>query len=469
MNTKLVLMACATVLTTSLCTTSLQAQESQMKADSAVQRWTHGSGATVILIEKHDFPFVTFGVTLRSGALWDPADKTGLASVTAELMMRGAGTRDRATLTEELDHLGSEMEVSTAHTALSWDGDALKRNLDPVMDILADIILRPTFPEEELAKLKREKRSDILRTHDKDRSLNRKFFRRTLFGTHPQGRPADGTLAGYTQINRTDVQAFFADHVHADNIIFGFSGDLTKDELNALLDRHFAKLPKGNLPALNLPDLPSLKGRQVLLVDKPERTQNQIVIGHLAPPATSPDQYALTVVNTVFGGTFTARLNHEIRDARGLAYGAYSYINSDRVTGTYRLFTYPAAQDGMKALGLLISLYEELHQKGLTQEEIDFAQSYLINSFAFEIDTPDNLLTEVIRSELEGRGTDHVATYIDRIRAVTLKDANRVIREHLDPNNFLLVMLCVAAGFEEPVQALPGVTTVKVVPHDAKF
>lgn len=448
---------------------SAHAQEEPMNAAAAVERWTLDSGATVVLVERHDFPFVSFGVTLRSGALWDPADKPGLASVTAKMMTRGAGARDRAAINEDLEVLGSELEVSVGHTALSWDVDVLGRNLEAVVAIVADVIQTPTFPKGELAKLLREKRSDVLRTRDNDRALNRKFFRRALFAAHPEGRPAVGTLTGYEKIGVEDVRAFYADHVRAKNIIFGFSGDVTRTEVDAILARRFDKLEPGAAPDLDLPPLPHLEGRQVLLVDKPARTQNQILIGHLAPAASSSDQYALDVVNTVFGGTFTARLNHEIRDVRGLAYGAYSYLNSDRIAGTYRLFTYPSSEDGMKTLRLILSLYEQLVSDGLTQEELDFAQNYLANSFAFEIDTPERLLTEVIRADLEDRGADYVATYVEHIRAVTLEEANRALGQHLDPNNLLLVMLCVAARFEEAVATLPKVTTVKVVAHDARF
>ena len=435
----------------------------------AVQRWTHASGATAYLVEKHDFSYVTFTVSLRSGALWDPLDKPGLATLTGELMMRGAGDRDRAQLAEDLEVLGTELEVGVGKTTITFDGDALSRNLDPIVALVADILQRPTLSQDEFDRLKREHRSTILQSRDDDRALARRFFDRYLYGLHPYGLPSDGTLEGLEAITLDDVRAFYAAHVRADNVIVGFAGDVTRDRADALLAQLVGALPNGRpvVPQATAPVEP--KGRQVLLVDKPDRTQNQIVVGHFAPTAEHPDHYALDVVNTLYGGTFTARLNHEIREKRGLSYGAYSAFSTSALAGTFFQWTYPAAEDGMKTTRLLLDLFTQLRDTPLTDKQVAFGRDFLINSFAFRIDTPDKLLTEAIRADLQGLPPDYLDTYVERIKAVTPAQANAAIQRWLDPDNLLLVMLCTAAGFEEPMGALPGVTTVKVVPYDASF
>lgn len=211
------------------------------------------------------------------------------------------------------------------------------------------------------------------------------------------------------------------------------------------------------------------KGRQVLLVDKPERSQNQILVGHLAVPTGHADLFALDVVNTIFGGTFTARMNQEIRDDRGLSYSAYSYVEADRFVGTFTAWTFPERANAMKTVDLVVAMLEKLDKEPLTAREVEFAKKYLMESYAFRIDTPDDLLTEAMRAELNGLPPDFLAKWPERIAAVTLEDANRVRAAYIDADNLLISMLCTAASFEEPVRAIPGVTTVTVVPHTQPF
>ena len=449
---------------------SLAEPPAPAKPTDAIQRWVHPTGATVILIERHDFPYATFDVTLRTGALWDPAGKAGLANFTAELMARGAGARDRAAIDSAFDRLGADLEIVAGQTGLSLEGDALARTLNDVVEILGDVVQRPTFEPGEFDKLKREIESDILRIRDNDQTLNRRFFKRYLYGAHPYGRPADGTVAGTRAITLDDVRAFYKAHFVARNVIVALSGDVTRAQAEAIVDRRVGALPRDQeAPGVTLPGLPTPTGRQVLLVDKPDRTQNQILLGHLSPDATSPDHYALEVANTIFGGTFTARLNHQVRDVRGLSYGAYSTLSSDLYAGSFSMWTFPSSQDGLKTVELLIELFEGLLAAPLTDEEVAFAREYRAGAFAFDIDTPAKLATEAVRAELEGRPADYLSTYVARINAVTTAQVNKAVQAHLDPRNFLLVMLCTAAGFEGAMKALPGVTTVKVVPYDQDF
>ncbi len=440
-----------------------------MKLQDMVQRWEHPSGATIFLLERHDVPYLNFEVSLQTGSLWDPEGREGLAAVSGELMTRGAGSRSRKALEEELDFLGADIDASIAPSSLSWSGDFLSRNKEKTLALFADIFTSPLLLQEELDRLKREKESDILQIRDTDRELNQRFFDRYLWGDHPYGRPSDGTRKGISKIERVDVQQFYRKHVVASNMILGFAGDITREELDTLLEGWLAKMPRGTAPPLKLPALPSLQGRQVLLVDKPERTQNQLLLGHLAPVITHKDRDALEVIDTIFGGTFTARLNSEVRDKRGLSYGAYSYLDADHYAGTFSLWTFPAAEDGMKTISLVLDLLETLRREPLTQEEVTFAKKYLVNSFAFRLDSPEKILEEVIEAEIEGRGLEDLDTYVARMDAVTLAQVQSAVERHISPENLLLVMLCTAARFEESVRALPHVTTVKIVAHDTDF
>jgi zinc protease len=470
MKTKKLWMA-ALGVTAALLPSPLAAQEGRAaRVIESAQRWVHPSGAVVFLVERHDLPYVSFEVAARTGSLWDPAGKEGLASLTSQWMLRGAGARSRAQLQDTLDALGADLEADNDRSSISWSGDTLSRNLEQVMGLLGDVLWRPKLEKGELQKLKRELESDLLQTQDYDQSLNRRFFDRYLFGTHPYGRPSDGTPKGLKAIQADDARRFYQDHVVSENLVFGFAGDVTRAQVEALLDGPLGGHRPGKPPALSVPALPTDgSGRQVLLVDKPDRTQSQLLVGHLGPLAGDPDLPALEVVNTVFGGTFTARLNHEIRDQRGLSYGAYSNVEEDRFAGIFSIWTFPSTQDTMKTLGLILDLFEKLRAEPLTAQEVEFARQYLVHSFAFRFDTPDKLLGEVMQAELDGLPADWLLTWEARLRAVTVEQANAAVQRWLHPEHLLISMLCSAAGFEEPMRALPGVSTVKVVRHNAPF
>ena len=435
----------------------------------AMDRWVHPSGIVVFLVERHDFPYVTFDVSLRTGSISDPVGKEGLAGLTGEWMRRGAGGRTRAELDVLLDRLGSDLESDVSQGWLTWQGDTLTRSWPQVQTLLLDIITRPDFPEDELAKLQRELEADILRIRDHDRSLNRRFYDRYLFGAHPYGRPPSGTLRGIASVDPEDGARFHKAHMRAGNLVVGFSGDIDRAAVDAFVDTLAARVPAGSSAPVTVTPPTAPRGRQVLLVDKPERSQNQVLVGHFAMPVTSPDVYAFDVVNTVFGGTFTARLNQEIRDERGLSYAAYSYVEADRYVGTFTAWTFPERANAVKTLDLLLELLAQLDTAPLTAAEVEFAKKYLIESYAFRVDTPDDLLTEAMRAELNGLGPDFLARWPERIAAVTLEDANRVRATYIDADNLLISMLCTAVSFEEPLRAVPGVTTVTVVPHDTPF
>ena len=458
------------IIASLLLTAAATAQDQDMtqRPTHAIQRWVHDSGAAVFLVEKHDLPWTTVSIMTRTGSNWDPTP--GLASITAQLMRRGAGELGRSQLDVALESLGATLSIDTAKSVTAFEVDTLSRNIDAVMGITADVLLRPTLSAEELARLKRERRGDILMARDNDSSLSHKFFSRYLYGAHPQGSPTPGTLKGLESIDTEAVKTFYNEHITGSNLMLGFTGDITRAQVEAILKKHFATIPTGAPKPLSLKTPKPLRGRQILLIDKPTRTQNQIVIGHLAPDSTEfADHYSMELVNTLFGGTFTARLNHEIREKRGLSYGAYSQFAQGRFSGAFKLWTSTASQDAMTTLRLALQLTTELYETPLKEEEVEFVKRYLTNAFAFRIDTPRKLLDEVMRTELQGFPPDYLDTYVTKIEEVTVEDANAAIKRRIDPDNLLIVMLCTATGFEEVVQSIHGATTVRVVPFHSAF
>ncbi|MCS6911909.1 MAG: pitrilysin family protein [Myxococcales bacterium] len=422
------------------------------------------SAAPVYLLEEnHDLPLCRLQVTVRVGAAEDPGgegrDLAGLCNFATELMRRGAGGRTRTELDAALDHLGASLTVSAGRESVTFDLLALREKLEEASALLADVILRPDFSAEEAGKLRRELRAHLDDLRDDDSALCSRFFYRGIYGQHPLGRPIEGTAESLERLTVEDARSWHRQNLHTGTVVFGAAGDLTERELLSLCERHFRDLPTGPRPSPTLPEPTPLSGMHLHLVDKPERTQSQILIGQLAPRWNEPHWLPLRVAATAFGGTFTARLMDEVRTRRGLSYGASARTGAGRGRPLLVVHVFPSAEQTAETLELVLRLYREWAEGGLRPEEVEFAREYLARSFAFRIETPEarlNLRTEV---ELAGLQADYIARFPGWVRSITPAQVDEALRAQLRPRDLLVTLVCTANALREQlqtVQALHG-------------
>ncbi len=304
-------------------------------------------GTLVLLEESHDLPLVDFEVTVRTGSVHDPVGREGLARLAARMIRMGTAKIDGPTVEDTIARLGARLTVETSTSFVRFYASVIKRNVEPFVALLSKLVRRPAFRAADLAQVKRETVADIVASRDSDRTLAGRYFRAFLFGDHPYGRPVVGTRASVRAIQRADVMRHYRAHFVASNMVIGAAGDVDKGELSDLVSRYFADLPEGTAPRDRVPAPKMPRGRRVLIVDKPERTQTQIFIGSLGARAHDSDIYPLVVANTAFGGTFTARLMREVRSKRGWSYGASSRIGQDRQRDAWYMWTFPGVRDAV--------------------------------------------------------------------------------------------------------------------------
>lgn len=441
-------------------------------AQAAVKRLTIG-GIEVLFVPKPGLDYVTVRVVLTRGALSDPKGKAGLALLTAKMLLRGTRQLTRAQISEQAEFLGSTLSVSATYDAIVISGDALGRNLDAFMKILSQVILEPTFTERELVRLKRLTKSRIEALREKDSALASSYFRRFLFGRSGQalGHPLMGTSRSIDAITRADVVAFHRRALLRKQVIIGFTGNIDRSGIAKLMKRYFGAVPrhKGPRPNVMTFAVGKLVGRRLLVIDKPGRTQTQIVLGHLGIDSRSRHFFPLTVANTVFGGTFTARLMQEIREKRGWSYGAYSSNAVRRDFGMYSVRFYPANKDTVPALKLALKLYETLIAKGITAKELDFAKSYITNSFKFKIDTPQKQLAEAIEQRLLGRPGNFLRGYLRQIQRVQRSAVQRTLSATLSDKNLIIVIVGTWKILKPRIAEIPGLTQVLVNRYDREW
>ncbi|MFT5431417.1 MAG: zinc protease [Myxococcota bacterium] len=418
----------------------------------------------MIQVINHDYPFASLHLYFRPGSRRDPDGLEGLTYLTAHMMMRGAGDRNYAEFSEALDCIGASLDIGVGRDTIAIEGDTLTRNLPGWLALTSDALRRPRFEPEELERLKRQTIAENEERRDSDEDLCAYIMYQELSRPDPAGRPIKGTAESLNRITIADIRRQHSTLMSRADLVAGACGDLEDDFEARVMDS--LALPQGE----HVEDQPYTSadpGRvRVILVDKPDRSQTQIMAGRLSLPVSSPDYYPLMVSNTVFGGTFTARLSQEIREKRGWSYGANSSLVAQRTTGMWNFHFYPAADDAVKALALGLDLHRQWASDGITAEELTFASSYLTNRFPFHLQTPRHRLMEKLRLRLLGLPADETSRYMSNVAAVTVEQANAATARHLPPGDLTVVMVCTAADLIGEIAALPSVDSVEVHPYD---
>jgi zinc protease len=422
---------------------------------------------TVLVFPSQELPLVTVSVYRRTGATLDPPGKEGLGRFTARLMRRTGAGLGADQLDERIDALGGALGVDGNHSVLSFHGTVISRSLDGFVDVLADVVGRPGFGTGELDRLRRETEAEIVEGRDNDRGLARRWFRRKLFDGHPYARSIGGTIASVRSFSEEDVRAHYTASFSPENLLFAFSGAIEPARAQAVVAALLERLPAAPQPEDAVPEPQLPEGRRLVLVDKPERTQTQILLGTLGTHPHDPDHVALLVANTIFGGTFTARLSHEVRSKRGWSYGAYSSLPYDRKRRGFSLWTFPKAEDAAPCIALELDLLERFIGDGVSRSELEVAKRYLTRSHAFSVDTAAKRAALAADQILYGLPPGYHDEYVDRIRSVTLDGVNTAIRSRLSTRDLLAVVVGTAAQIGDAVRrAIPDLGAVETVPFD---
>ena len=432
-------------------------------------------GWTRMLVPDPTVPMVWFRIVVPNGSSRDPEGKEGLANITAELLLRGTQDRSRDVFERTLEGLGTDMAAGVGADSVTLSGSVLSENWPQVASLLSEALQFPAFDADDLADLVAEVQADLVEARNHDRSLGSRFFAEGLYAGHPYGKPVLGTTASLANITRDDVVGFYRDWFTSQGTIAALLGDIDGGA-GGDLAKIVGKL-EGNTNELEYRDTPAdPEGRTLWLVDKPERTQVQMHLGHFAPRFDAEGYAATWVANEAFGGYgFGTRLMAEVREKRGWSYGAYSPINHFKDFSAWNVWVFPAVADALPCLELVLGMFEEFAAKGITEAELTYAKSSISNSAAFYLDTPSKRLSYAVRKLRTGYDP---ASLIEQVDAVTLEQANAAAAASFHPDALFGTLVGTASmevpGAEEgstttlveALRALLGEEAVTVVPFD---
>lgn len=399
------------------------------------------NGLTLLHSEQRALPIVTVWITFRAGSSAEPAAKAGLANLTAQLLTEGTQGRSPEALAEAMDALGGRIGFNADRDTSGGGLTVLRSDLGEGLRLLAEMILRPTFPEKELQRKVRQTIGGIERSKQNPAAEAEVAFRKALYGSHPYGRRISGEAETLRSIRREDVVRFHRDFYRPGGAVVSVVGDVSLDEAKDFLGRAFAGW-SGSPPAVPRPPEPAFPGkRQIVKIERPVE-QARILFGHPGIRRDNPDYYAVQVMNYILGGGgFESRILKTIRDDQGLAYSAYSYFTYGLEGGTFQAGLGTRNETANRALDQLFKEIRRVREEPVTEQELADAKAFLTGSFPLRFSGNQNIASFLTDVELYGLGLDYVEKFPRLIRAVTREDILRVAQKHLRPDDGVLLIL----------------------------
>ena len=402
-------------------------------------------GAPLFVEPAGDTPLVWFDISIGGGASADPMGSEGSHRQAALRARRGAGGRDRAALDEALDALGANVDVALGRDAVTVSGLCLSKNLDAVVDLVADILAAPRFDQDEHARLLRETPQILDEIRDDDSALATRWFDWACCPGHPYGRTSLGTEASLAGIELAAVAAQWRAEVVPRNLVIGVAGDVTPGRGEALAGRLVERLVDGAAPAQAALGTTSTSARRLYLVDKADRTQAQLRLGHLSARFGEPDTAALLIAETAFGGMFSSRRMQEIRVKRGWSYGAGCALRRSRGRHWFEMWMATAIDVAGAAARLTHDMYAALADGGIADEELTLTRSYLLGSLPFHLAPARQPMQLAMRDALFGLPVGYTAALPTRVAQLSVADVRAAARRHLHPDQLVTVAVTTAA------------------------
>lgn len=412
------------------------------------------NGLRVLLMEKHEVPVVGIAVMVRAGSGNDPADRIGLASVVADMMDEGAGSRNALELADAVDVLGAQLRTSASTHAMGASLYTAVARLDDALPLLADVVLRPTFPADELERKRASRLTSLLQAYDEPRIVASVLFNRTLYGArHPYGYPAVGDEASIRAVSVADLTRFHDTYFTASNATIIVVGDVTPAALLPKLEAAFGKWAAGNPPKLVLPAARQVARREVLLVDKPGAPQSEIRIGRIGAARQTEDYYAIVVMNTILGGSFTSRLNQNLREDKGYTYGASSSFAFRLDPGPFLASSAVQTEVTDKALAEFFKEFDGI-RRPIPVEDVTRAENYEALGYPGGFQSVDDIAGNIAELVQYGLPLDYFNHYVARILGVTPIQVEAAARRYVDPSTMVVVVVGDRAKIEAGVRAL---------------
>jgi len=418
----------------------------------AIQQFSLSNGLNVVLMEKHEVPLIQLNVITKMGSVNDPENKTGLAGLTMNMLTEGAAGKTSLEIADAIDFLGARISANAGahssgiylHTPLSKFDEALK--------IMSDILLRPDFPQKELDRKKKDRLTSLMQMHDQPTAIATAAFNKILFGKeHPYGRMAsENEIKGFSV---EDLKSFYKKYSTVNNSFVIVVGDIKKEELKKKLETVLGKWQKGDVKETKIKEPAQVTNRIVYLIDKPGAAQSVINIGRIGTSRLTPDYNSVVVMNTLLGGSFTSRLNQNLREKHGYTYGASSRFMFRPSLGSFIAASSVQTDVTDKAL---TEFFNELNgiREPLTDADLNRAKKLVALSYPGNFQSVSEIAEQLEEMFLYKLPSNYFGEFVSKILNVNGNEVTGAAKKYIVPDQMIVVVVGDKAKIEQGIKNL---------------
>jgi zinc protease len=409
------------------------------------------NGLGLVLIEDRRLPLISFRLAFRSGDANDPVELPGLSDMLSHLLTEGTETRTSRQIAEDIERLGAILSVGSTSDFTTVAASGLAGFADEILELLADVTLRATFPQNEVDLARENTQQMLIQQRAQPNFLVSERMAQVMFGSHPYSRVSP-TAEMLEAMTRDDLLSFRESTFIPNNAAMIVIGDFEHDSLVAQIEQLFAGWNSGKLSHPEFPPLPPRTARTVYLVDRPGSAQSNIVIANEAIARTSPDYFPMLLMHTILGGNASSRLFMNLREHKGYTYGAYSNLDARRLAGTFRANAEVRTSVTGASLHEFFYELDRIRNEAVSDEEITNFKSYLTGVFPIRIETQDGLIDQYVNIKMFDLPDDYLKAYRDQVNAVTTADIQRVAQQYVTPDRAAIVIVGDAAEVTDQVK-----------------
>lgn len=416
---------------------------------------TLDNGLRVVIFSDERLPLVSYRLAFFSGDAHDPKEHCGLTSALVAMLTEGTESYSSRELAEKVERLGASLHASASEDFTIISASTLAMYSDDILDLLAEIVFRPTFPESELDLYRRNTIENLKFQRSQPNFLANEQTARILYGEHPYA-VVSPTAGDVEKINTVDLANLHERRLLPNNAVFIAVGDLDKDRLMSDLESHFGDWQPADVRSSDFPTPPIRTERTITIVDRPGSAQANIVLANLATDRNHPDYFPLLVMNQVLGAGASSRVFMNLREEKGYTYGAYTRMNARKFAGDFEATAEVRTAVTGDSLREFFYELERIRDDKVAENELGDAKSFLTGVFPIRAETQEGLTNLIVNQQLYGLPSDHLQTYRDHIDAITADDVHRVANEHLHPDAISIVIVGDAAEILPQVSEYAG-------------
>ncbi|MBI3286071.1 MAG: insulinase family protein [Burkholderiales bacterium] len=420
------------------------------------------NGLTVYLMERHDVPLIAVRAVVKAGAVHDGA-QSGLANLSGDALLLGAGNYDKKTLDQAFDFRGARIASNTGTEASALVADFARDDAPVLLPMLAEMLLHPTFETAEFDKLRARSVDGLKQAKESPRNVAQSYYRSMLFGPGAYANAVEGTVASVTALQRSDAQAFHQNYYRPENAALVLVGDFKASAMRAQLEKLFGGWhAAGKLPAAAPTGQVQAGAARVWLVNKPDAVETTFLFGGAGIARNDPDYVPLQVLNTVLGGRFTSWLNDELRVNSGLTYGARSEFATLAHGGSFAVSSFTATAKTEAALALAHKTYQRLWEQGIDAATLESAKAYVKGQFPPRFETNAQLaglLGEMFVSKVGREQIDHFMQDVD---GLTPETAKSLIARHFPRDKLQMLLIGKAEAIRGVAEKYGAVTELEI-------